>query len=167
MEEKERKRGGGGRYLLEVGGGWRRGKGSGRERRDWLMGDLRQGPQLAHQSSAEHRAPSSLQHCPSTEVPYLGPVQRAGFRLRVWCRGVERRLERERGTGHLAPVTSSFSSVSIQFSAVQLLGGAEHLVWISGAGYVVQTRALSFSCSQWGREKLTALRLWPRTQRPR
>lgn len=39
--------------------------------RDWLMAGLRQGPQFAHQSCAEHRAPSSLQHCSSTEVRHL------------------------------------------------------------------------------------------------
>lgn len=48
------------------------------------MADLRQGPQLVHESkppALEHQAPSSLQHGPGTEVPCSrlsccpGPVQ--------------------------------------------------------------------------------------------
>ena len=52
-----------GRRRTEKGiGEWKRGTG-------WLTADLRQGPQLAHQSTAEQQAPSSLQHPPCNEVP--------------------------------------------------------------------------------------------------
>jgi hypothetical protein len=40
---KERRR----RIFVQVGGGWRRGKGSGKESRDWLTAGLRQGPRFA------------------------------------------------------------------------------------------------------------------------
>lgn len=118
---RKRKRGGGGRYLLKVGGGWRRGKGSGREHRDWLMGDLRQGPSLLTKAalSTEHQAACSIAH-PLRYRTYLGPVQRAGFRLRVRCRGVERRLERGKRYGVLGSrhFLIQFSFNSVQCSAI-------------------------------------------------
>lgn len=51
MEEGIRERKGEERKIFaQVGGGWGRGKGSGRKCRDWLTADLRQGPQLAARS---------------------------------------------------------------------------------------------------------------------
>lgn len=62
MEEREKGRGGGDRYLFRRRGREEDGeeeKGVEKESRDWLMAGLRQGPQLARRRSTEHQAACS------------------------------------------------------------------------------------------------------------
>jgi hypothetical protein len=97
-----RKKGGReGEEEIDICSGWRRmekGEREWKRSRDWLTADLRQGPQLALQSAAEHHPPSSLQHWPCSEVPAL-----------AWS---QERQARRVSQGRCVQRTSTSSSIS-------------------------------------------------------